>query len=90
MAQELLTTFDQRLAEVALVPGAGGIFQIHVDDQLIWCRASHGGFPEIKLLKQKVRDLVAPDMELGHSDRKASADASDSSTSHNAGSPAGH
>jgi selenoprotein W-related protein len=69
IAQELLTTFGPRLGEVALVPGADGVFQIRVDGVLIWCRAAQGGFPELKELKQQVRDRVAPDLDLGHSDR---------------------
>ena len=28
------------------------------------------GFPEAKEVKQLVRDIVAPDMNLGHSDRE--------------------
>lgn len=27
-----------------------------------------GGFPELKVLKQRIRNLVQPDMGLGHSD----------------------
>jgi len=73
MAQELLTTFEQRIGEVALVPGSGGVFQIRVNEQLVWCRAEQNGFPEIKQLKQLVRDIIAPDMELGHSDRNSSS-----------------
>lgn len=69
MAQELLTTFAAELGEVALVPGHGGVFEIHVDGQRIWSRAEDGGFPELKHLKQLVRDRVAPDKPLGHSDR---------------------
>jgi selenoprotein W-related protein len=71
MAQELLTTFDQHLGEVALAPAAGGVFQIRVNGELIWCRESDGGFPDIKELKIRVRDRVAPDMQLGHTDRAA-------------------
>ncbi len=71
MAQELLTTFDEVLAEVALRPGTGGVFEVRVDDQLIWSRASEGRFPEIKELKQLVRDQIAPEMDLGHSEKKA-------------------
>ncbi|MCC6492497.1 MAG: SelT/SelW/SelH family protein [Pirellulales bacterium] len=71
MAQELLTTFGAELGEVALVPGTGGVFQIRVDDELIWDRAEQGGFPELKLLKQLVRDRVAPQKDLGHSEPKA-------------------
>lgn len=70
MAQELLTTFEKELGEVALIPGSDGVFEIHADDQLIWSRAQHGGFPDIKDLKQRVRDVVAPEKELGHSDRR--------------------
>ena len=58
MAQELLTTFEQHAGEVALVPGSGGVFQIRVNEQLVWCRAAQGGFPEIKHLKQLVRDII--------------------------------
>jgi selenoprotein W-related protein len=82
MAQELLSTFAAELGEVALRPGTGGVFEIHVEwqgepprePQLVWSRAERGGFPEIKALKQLVRDLVAPDKQLGHADRSAKTD----------------
>lgn len=70
MAQELLSTFGQELGEVALIPGTGGVFRIAVDDELIWDRKEQGGFPEITVLKQLVRDRVSPERDLGHSDRK--------------------
>jgi selenoprotein W-related protein len=68
MAQELLTTFQAELGEVALVPGTGGVFDVRVDDQPVWSRAGEGRFPDIKELKQRVRDVVAPGKPLGHSD----------------------
>ena len=71
-AQELLTTFGAELGEVALIPSESGTFQIRVGDDLIWCRVRDEGFPELKILKQMVRDRVAPDKGLGHSDRPAS------------------
>jgi selenoprotein W-related protein len=74
MAQELLTTFTDELGEVALAPGTGGVFPIRVDDELIWDRAERGGFPDIKELKQLVRDRVAPHKDLGHSERQRSED----------------
>lgn len=70
MAQELLTTFQDELGEVALLPGKGGIFEIRVGDEVIWSRAIDNGFPDIKELKQRVRDRIAPDKDLGHSERK--------------------
>jgi selenoprotein W-related protein len=73
MAQELLSTFSGELAEVALVPGTGGIFTITCDDTLIWDRKRDGGFPDAAKLKQLVRDQAWPGRDLGHSDRKAKA-----------------
>jgi len=70
VAQELLTTFENELGEVALVPGTGGIFEVKVDGEVIFSREKEGRFPESKELKQLVRDRVAPDKPLGHSDRK--------------------
>ena len=69
MAQELLTTFEKEVGEVALQPGSGGVFSVHLDGELIWDRARDGGFPDIKQLKQLLRDRIAPDKGLGHSDR---------------------
>jgi len=69
MAQELLTTFAAELGEVALVPGTGGVFEIRADDHLVWSRSEQGRFPEIKELKQLVRDRVAPEKDLGHAER---------------------
>jgi len=73
-AQELLTTFDEELGEVALRPGTGGIFEIRADDALVWSRAAEGRFPEMKELKQRLRDRVAPGKPLGHSDAPAPRD----------------
>jgi selenoprotein W-related protein len=69
MAQELLTTFSAEVGEVALVPGTGGVFDIRLDDELIWSRAEAHSFPDVKELKQLIRDRVAPTKDLGHSDR---------------------
>jgi selenoprotein W-related protein len=73
MAQELLSTFAGELGEVALAPGTGGVFQIRVDGELVWDRAERGGFPDVKELKQLVRDRIAPGKDLGHSDRPGAA-----------------
>jgi selenoprotein W-related protein len=71
MAQELLTTFAEELGAVTLIPDAtGGVFEVCVDGKLLWSRKEHGRFPDIKELKQLVRDVVAPGRDLGHSDAK--------------------
>jgi selenoprotein W-related protein len=69
MAQELLQTFGQDIGEVALIPGTGGIFIVQSDGAVIWDRKADGGFPEAKILKQRLRDHAWPERRLGHSDR---------------------
>jgi selenoprotein W-related protein len=71
MAQEFLTTFEGDVKAVTLVPSAiSGRYTIHVNDAKVFDRKEYGGFPEIKELKQLVRDVVAPGKSLGHSDTK--------------------
>ena len=70
VAQELLTTFDQEIGELALVPRTGGLFEVRVNGDLVWSRKHQGRFPEVKELKQLVRDLIAPEKDLGHSEQR--------------------
>ncbi len=69
MAQELLSTFGTDLGEVAMVPATGGTFRIEYETDLIWERKRDGGFPDVKVLKQRVRDHLDPGRDLGHTDR---------------------
>jgi selenoprotein W-related protein len=69
MAQELLTTFAEEVGSVVLTPDAtGGVFEVRVDDELIWSRKERGRFPDIKEIKQLMRDRIAPGRNLGHTD----------------------
>ena len=69
LAQELLTTFEAELGEVALVPGASDVFEVRMDGDTLFSRAAEGRFPEAKELKQALRDRIAPGRDLGHTDR---------------------
>lgn len=69
LAQEALSTFEGELAEVALVPGTGGVFVIRLNGEEIWERKQDGGFPEAAALKQRIRDRLDPGRDLGHIDR---------------------
>lgn len=69
MAQELLSTFTEDLTEVALAPATGGAFIITCNGETIWDRKRDGGFPDVKTLKQLVRDRLDPARDLGHIDR---------------------
>lgn len=73
MAQELLSTFGTDLAGgITLIPDTGGVFQIHCNGVPIWDCKTDGGFPDAKVLKQRVRDQIDPTRNLGHIDRQAS------------------
>jgi selenoprotein W-related protein len=72
MAQELLETFGAELGEVALLPASGGRFEITYDGETIWERQVDGGFPDAKILEQRVRDRLDPERSLGHIDRVSS------------------
>jgi selenoprotein W-related protein len=71
MAQEFLTTFSEELRSVTLQPSeVNGDFHITLNEKRIFDRKDYGGFPEIKELKQLIRDEVNPGKSLGHSDTK--------------------
>jgi len=70
MAQELLNTFTDDVHGVLLQPSEiNGRYTIRINDVEIFDRKKVGRFPEIKELKQMVRDLVNPVKSLGHSDK---------------------
>ncbi|HMG08538.1 MAG TPA: SelT/SelW/SelH family protein [Mucilaginibacter sp.] len=71
MAQELLTTFTDDVYGVTLHPSEiSGKYTISVDGIVLFDRKEQGRFPEIKELKQLVRDQVNPGKSLGHSDNR--------------------
>lgn len=82
MAQELLSTFEAELSEVALAPTDGGRFVIEHNGDMIWDRHRDHGFPEIKVLKQLVRDRVAKGRDLGHLDRQPTSSSQNSPDEH--------
>lgn len=72
MGQELLSTFAEEAGSLTLIPdNTGGVFEVRIDETLVWSRSEQGRFPEITELKQIVRDRIAPANGLGHADRKS-------------------
>ena len=70
ISQELLSTFDNEIGGITLIPSnISGIFEIRCGRDILWERREKKGFPEIKILKQNVRDLIAPNKKLGHIDK---------------------
>lgn len=69
LAQELLSTFADDLGKVCLEPGTGGVFRITCDGVQVWGTQGRRRLPEAKALKQRVRDRIDPQRDLGHNDR---------------------
>ena len=73
VAQELLITFEEDIEGVSLKPSSdSGTFRISAGTKILWDRKEQGGFPELKVLKQLIRDFVSPNKDLGHSDTRQS------------------
>ncbi|KAJ0160051.1 hypothetical protein CTA2_8637 [Colletotrichum tanaceti] len=89
-AQELLSTFSTSIGEVALQPSTGGTFTVTlthfpsgaetISTTILWDRKTEGGFPETKELKRRLRDVIQPDRDLGHVDRKHAKPTPDTTT----------
>jgi selenoprotein W-related protein len=71
MAQEILSTFTDDVSAVSLKPSeTSGKYTISINELELFDRKKEGRFPEVKELKQLIRDRVNPDKSLGHSDKK--------------------
>ena len=80
MAQELLTTFEDEIDAITIIPSSStnGVYNIQLSQTTfdpetntrkeIWNRKEKGGFPSPKELKQTIRDQIASNKFLGHSD----------------------
>jgi selenoprotein W-related protein len=43
---------------LTLVPGAAGRFEVTVDGRLIFSKAQEGRFPDLREIKDKLRDML--------------------------------
>ena len=66
LAQELLTSFEQELGEVALVPASGGIFEVTLDGETLATNRETKSMPEASEVKRLLRDRIAPERSIGH------------------------
>jgi selenoprotein W-related protein len=69
-AQELLTTFEDELMAISLKPSeTAGKFEVLIEEKSLFDRKTEGRFPDAKELKQLLRDEIAPEKSLGHSEK---------------------
>ncbi len=66
LAQELLTTFEKELGEVALIPSSGGIFEVTLDGETLASNRETKRMPEAGEVKRLLRDRIAPERSIGH------------------------
>jgi selenoprotein W-related protein len=66
LAQELLSTFEDEVGEVALLPGSGGVFEVRLDGSVLFSNRDAKRLPEAKEIKELVRDRLAPGRTIGH------------------------
>ena len=69
VTQEILNSFVNNIQGITLIPSGGGIFEIRINDEVVWSLKLNKKFPEPKEIKQIVRDRVDPKRSLGHGDR---------------------
>ena len=69
MPQDLLSTFEAEIGEVALIPSNGGVFEVRANGETVSSLKGDGRFPQPRELKQRVRERIAPEKVLGHADR---------------------
>ncbi|KAH9894291.1 Rdx family-domain-containing protein [Cubamyces lactineus] len=79
VSTELFLTFPSpTLKAITIVPlnaeDTAGRFRVWLSlanqpPILVWDRKVEGGFPELKVLKQRIRDHIQPGKSLGHSDK---------------------
>jgi selenoprotein W-related protein len=68
LAQEILSTFEEDVGEVALVPSGGGILEVRVDGEVVASNRDGATIPDVMDVKRAVRDRVAPARKFGHED----------------------
>ncbi|GHJ86850.1 hypothetical protein NliqN6_3252 [Naganishia liquefaciens] len=77
-ATELFLTFPSpTITSITLTPATEhpGRFRVWLQlpseesPRLMWDRKVEGGFPELKVLKQRIRNVIQPKQNLGHSDK---------------------
>jgi selenoprotein W-related protein len=65
-AQELLSSFEGAIDEVALKPGSGGIFEIRLEGDVLATNRDGRPMPDASEVKRLLRDRIAPERRIGH------------------------
>ena len=66
LAQEVLAANEADVAEIALVPGRGGIFDVRIDGELVFSQKQAGRFPEPREIKDALRTRLGLEPTARH------------------------
>jgi selenoprotein W-related protein len=58
LADKLLGKYKNQLAEVALVPSSGGVFEVSADGDLVYSKLQTGRFPDERALLNEMDNKV--------------------------------
>lgn len=53
-----MTEFKQQIKDLTLVPAGGGVFEVSVDDELIYSKAKTGQFPNEQWVLDAIRQRL--------------------------------
>jgi selenoprotein W-related protein len=56
MTEELMNNFQGSVAGINLIPSGGGVFEVSVDEELIFSKKELGRFPNEQELSQIIED----------------------------------
>jgi selenoprotein W-related protein len=71
MALELLQTFRDAISGLTLVPGRGGIFDVAIDGEVVFCRQALGRYPEPQEVREAIRERLDNPPQRAHAPRNA-------------------
>jgi selenoprotein W-related protein len=66
LAQEILSTFEDDVSSVALIPSDGGVLELRLDGEVVASNRDGASMPDVKDVKSAIRNRVAPERRLGH------------------------
>ena len=61
LAARILEEWEEQFGSVEVIPGAGGIFDVHLDGELVFTKSMLGRYPE----PDEVTPLIRPHLEGG-------------------------
>ena len=58
LAESLLNEYKNRIDELILIPSEGGVFEVKLDERLVFSKKSLGRFPEDDEVESGIREQI--------------------------------